>query len=99
MLFRVLIFALLVAAGYYYAQKIRGNTYSLTLVGTLLVVVVVAFFVLSKRLFAMVSFSMYLMLIVLGFAAGILAGLNKKKRQLGQQKSLPSGKNKLNKSD
>jgi len=99
MLFRVLIFALLVAAGYYYAQKIRGNTYSLTLVGTLLVVVVVVFFVLSKRLFAMVSFSMYLMLIVLGFAAGILAGLNKKKQQLGQQKSLPSGKNKLNKSD
>ncbi|MBP8997173.1 MAG: hypothetical protein KBG10_02675 [Anaerolineaceae bacterium] len=89
MLFRVLVFFLLVIAGYQTSRRIRGNTFSISLVSTLLVVMVVVFFVLGKKLFAMVGFSMYLMLIILGFAAGIFAGLTNQKKQIQQSRNLP----------
>lgn len=94
MLFRVLVFLFLVAAGYYSSRKIKGNRFSISLVSTLLVIVLAAVFILGKKLWAMFGFSMYLMLIVLGFAAGILAGLGNKK-QPGEQKSLPAASEKL----
>jgi len=93
MLFRVLVFFLLVIAGYQTSRRIRGNTFSISLVSTLLVVMVVAFFVLGKKLFAMVGFSMYLMLIILGFAAGIFAGLSNQKKQIQQNRNLPRPQN------
>lgn len=36
---------------------------------------IVGFIVLSKKIFAMAGFSLYLLLIILGFGIGILAGL------------------------
>lgn len=93
MLFRVLVFILLVIAGYQTSRRIRGNTFSISLVSTLLLVMVVAFFILGKKLFAMVGFSMYLMLIILGFAVGIFAGLSNHKKQLQQGRNLPGSRN------
>ncbi|HNR02354.1 MAG TPA: hypothetical protein PKK59_07460 [Anaerolineaceae bacterium] len=84
MLFRVLVFILLLAAGYYYARKFRGNRLSLSLISILVTLFLVAFFVLGKKLWAMFGFSMYLMLILLGFTAGILAGLSTRKKKLEQ---------------
>ena len=96
MLFRVLVFVLLVVAGYFSSRKIKGNRFSITLVSTLLVVILAAVFILGKKLWAMFGFSMYLMLIILGFAAGILAGLSNKKQPV-DQKSLPAAKSELKK--
>ena len=96
MLFRVLVFVLLVVAGYFSSHKIKGNTFSISLVSTLLVVILAAVFILGKKLWAMFGFSMYLMLIILGFAAGILAGLSNKKQPV-DQKSLPAAKSELKK--
>lgn len=36
---------------------------------------IVGFIVLSKKIFAMAGFSLYLLLIILGFGIGVLAGL------------------------
>lgn len=96
MLFRVLVFLLLVIAGYFSSRKIKGSRLSISLVSTLIVVILAAIFILGKKLWAMFGFSMYLMLIVMGFAAGILAGLSNKK-QPGDQKSLPAENNDIKK--
>lgn len=85
MLFRVLVFILLLAAGYYYARKFKGSRLSLTLISILVILFLAAFFILGKKLWAMFGFSMYLMLILLGFAAGILAGLSTNKKKLEQR--------------
>lgn len=57
---------------------------SLSLISILVTLFLVAFFVLGKKLWAMFGFSMYLMLILLGFTAGILAGLSTRKKKLEQ---------------
>lgn len=98
MVFRVLVFILLVIAGYFSSRKIKGSRFSISLVSTLLVVMLAAIFILGKKLWAMFGFSMYLMLIILGFAAGILAGLTNKK-QPEDQKSLPAANSELKKLD
>ncbi len=56
----------------------------MALVSTLLVLLLAVFFVFGKKLWAMFGFSMYLMIIVLGFAAGILAGLGSRAKKLEQ---------------
>jgi len=83
-LFRVLVFILLVALGYYYSRKIQGSRLTIALVSALLVLLLAVFFVFGKKLWAMFGFSMYLMIIVLGFAAGILAGLGLRGKKLEQ---------------
>lgn len=98
MLFRVLVFLLLVIAGYFSSRKLKASPISISLVSTLLVVIIAAIFILGKKLWAMFSFSMYLMLIVMGFAAGILAGLSSKKTP-GDQQSLPASSNDIKKLD
>ena len=55
----------------------------MALVSTLLVLLLAVFFVFGKKLWAMFGFSVYLMIIVLGFAAGILAGLGSRAKKTG----------------
>jgi len=50
----------------------------------LVVPLLVVFFVPGKKLSALFGYSMYLMLILLGFAAGILAGLSISIKKLEQ---------------
>lgn len=80
MIFKLVIFILLILAGYSLSKKIRKSKISLSLVSVFLLFVIGAFIVLSKKIFAMAGFSLYLLLIVLGFGIGILAGLNNKKK-------------------
>ena len=84
MYFRILVFILLLVLGYITARRFHGNRLSLSLVSVLVTLFLVAFFILGKKIWAMFGFSMYLMLIVLGFAAGILAGLSSHKEKLEQ---------------
>lgn len=77
MLFRVLIFILLVIIGYYLSRKVRTNKVSATLVGIFLLLVLAGFFLMSKRIFALFSFSFYLVIILGGLIIGFLAGFYK----------------------
>jgi len=79
MIFRVLIFVLLIIAGYYLSRKLRPNKLSSTLVGVFLVVTTIGFVLLSKRVFALFGFSFYLVLILGGLLVGYLAGAFKQK--------------------
>ncbi|MBP9676876.1 MAG: hypothetical protein KBD67_09075 [Anaerolineaceae bacterium] len=99
MLFRALIFILLVALGYHYAGKFRGNRFGLSLVSLFLTVFLVAFFIFGKKLWAMFGFSMYIMIILLGFAAGILIGLSTRKKKLDSAKYADPVQKKLNNSN
>ena len=80
MVFKLTIFILLLLAGYSLSRKIKKSKISLSLVSVFLLFIFAAFIVLSKKLFAMAGFSLYLLLIVLGFGIGILAGLDNHKK-------------------
>lgn len=75
----MLIFALLIFAGYYLPRTLRPNKLSSTLVGFFLVLVMVDLLLLSKRVFALFGFSFYLVLILGGLLVGYLAGAFKQK--------------------
>lgn len=80
MIFRLAVFFLLLGAGYFLSKRIKKSKISLTLVGVLVLFFIVGFVVLSKKIFAMAGFSLYLLLIILGFGIGILAGLGNNKK-------------------
>ncbi len=79
LIFRLVIFLILLGLGYSISRRIRQNKISLTLVGVLVLFFVAGFAVLTRKIFAMAGFTLYLLLIVLGFGIGLLAGLRKDK--------------------
>lgn len=79
MLFRLLIFIMLVLIGYRLSQKLRPSKVSTGLVGTFLVIVMVGFILLSKRVFDLFGYSFYFVIILAGLLIGYLAGAFKQK--------------------
>jgi Ca2+/Na+ antiporter len=81
MLFRVLLFILLVVIGYFLSRKVHTSRISATIIVVFLGLSLVFFTFLSKRVLALWGFSFYLVIIVIGLLVGFLAGM-KKKNQL-----------------
>jgi Ca2+/Na+ antiporter len=81
MLFRVLLFILLVVIGYFLSRKVHTSRISASIIVVFLGLSLVFFTFLSKRVLALWGFSFYLVIIVIGLLVGFLAGM-KKKNQL-----------------
>lgn len=81
LIFRFVVFLLLLGAGYILAKRIKKNRIGLSLVGVLVLFIFFGFLLLSKKMFALAGFSLYLLLIILGFGIGILAGLGDHKKK------------------
>lgn len=82
MLFRVLLFILLIGIGFYLSRKVHTSRTSATVIVLFLALTLFFFTFLSKRVFALWGFSFYIIIIVIGLLVGFLAGL--KKNQPGQ---------------
>lgn len=78
MLFRVLLFLLLVVIGFYLSRKVHTSRISASVIALFLVLSLVFFTFLSKRVFALWGFSFYLVIIVIGLLVGFLAGMKHK---------------------
>jgi uncharacterized membrane protein YoaK (UPF0700 family) len=78
MWFRVLMFVLLVIIGYLLSRKVHTSRLSATVILLLLGLSLIFFTFLSKRVLALWGFSFYLVLIVIGFLVGFVAGMRKK---------------------
>jgi hypothetical protein len=81
MLFRVLLFILLVVISYFLSRKVHTSRISASIIVVFLGLSLVFFTFLSKRVLALWGFSFYLVIIVIGLLVGFLAGM-KKKNQL-----------------
>jgi hypothetical protein len=81
MLFRVLLFILLIVIGYFLSRKVHTSRISASIIVVFLGLSLVFFTFLSKRVLALWGFSFYLVIIVIGLLVGFLAGM-KKKNQL-----------------
>jgi len=81
MLFRVLLFVLLIVIGYFLSRKVHTSRISASFIVAFLVLSLVFFTFLSKRIFALWGFSFYIVIIVIGLLVGFLAGMRKKDPQ------------------
>ncbi len=77
MLFRVLLFVLLIVIGFYLSRKVHTSRISATVIVGFLALTLVFFTFLSKRVFALWGFSFYIIIIVIGLLVGFLAGLKR----------------------
>jgi hypothetical protein len=82
-LFRILLFILLVVIGYYFSRKVRDSRISSTAILLFLGAALIFFAFISKRLLSLWSFSFYFVLVVIGLLIGFLAGM--KRDQSGRQ--------------
>ena len=82
MLFRLVLFILLIVIGYFLSRKVQSSKISAAMILVFLAAALVFFTFLSKRVLALWGFSFYFVIIVIGLLVGFLAGIKKNQTRI-----------------